>query len=388
MALSNNPLRKLKHLRRTVLKASIIPFAVVSSLTLPSPFNSVHASINTYRPSELEGESLWDTLKRVFGTIGDAFDWVINIRETLPEFTFNFMSSIYEVLSTLILKTPLWIFDNTFFDNSTFLMSVLSVTIVTILTTFEGLKKMCKKKSVDIKTIAKRWFVVAGLSSIAPTILKKGFQLLNWASDQIISLNSSTITSAMSEAVIGFDMFVLLIFNIVMLGLSVPILLKNARRFWDILTLGIMSPLAGVAWIFKPYNHLFKQWWSNLKEKSLFQLVYAFYLLIIGLFIYGVPTPPTMEGQLIKLLMVIGGFFRLVDPPAFVQKHLGSNSGIDDLGKEIKQKVKKVKGGYDKGIGFTKKSIKSVTNFSEFISGGKTPTVANSNTRMGRYHYK
>ncbi|WP_226035639.1 hypothetical protein [Aquibacillus saliphilus] len=308
-----------------------------------------------------------------------------NIKENLPALTFDWMASTYEIITALILKTPLWIFDNTWFDNTTYLFSLIAISVVTILTSIEGMKRMCKKESMDIQTIAKRWFIVAGLSTIVPYLFKKGFQALNWVSEKIIGLSSHSMTNVLEEAVAPFDLFVLLLFNIVMIGVAIPILLKNAKRFFDILTLSVLAPMAGVAWIFNSYNHLFKQWWANLKDKSLVQIVYAFYLLLIGLFIYGVPTPPTTTGSLIKILMVIGGFYRLVDPPNILHRQMNHGQSIMELGSQVKKSTNKVKDGYKLGHGITKNSAIA---FKKFMDIGKPVVITKPNTRMSRNHGK
>lgn len=322
-------------------------------------------------------------IENVFQTLSDVIDWFKDFPEHMTSFTTELTSKLYELITALILKTPLFIFDNPWFENTTYLISIVSIGVVTILTLLEGIKRKFRKKHVDLKTIGKRWFFVAGLSTLVPILFYKAFQFLNFLSDSIINLSSHTIANPLTSSLPAFDLIVLLLFNIVMIALTVPILLKNAKRFFDILTLGIISPLAGVAYIFDPFNHLFKQWWATLKKLSLVQIVYAFYLMIIGLFIYGVPTPPTFEGVIIKLLIVVGGFTRLMTPPNFVQRYLGSDEGIDSVVNDNKKTTKKIK----KGLTMAANTIKNPVNAIKYLAN-PNPVALAKNTRMSRIHKK
>ncbi|MGV3163515.1 hypothetical protein, partial [Streptococcus hyovaginalis] len=152
----------------------------------------------------------------------------------------------------------------------------------------------------------------------------------------------------------------------------VPVLWQNGRRFFDIMVLGVVSPLALTAWIFDPYRHLFRQWWDNVKHLSLVQVYYSLFLLILGWFIFGIPTPSAITGMIVKMLVVIGGFNRMTSPPRIVTKHLDRGGGLDEVydtdstTKKVKRNIKDtidivtrpssaVKKVYDRVISKTKK---------------------------------
>ncbi|AQN32478.1 hypothetical protein BCP12_060 [Bacillus phage BCP12] len=57
------------------------------------------------------------------------------------------------------------------------------------------------------------------------------------------------------------------------------------------------------------------------------QVFHSLFLLIIGWFIFGIPTPTDFTGTVIKLIVVIGGFGRMTNPPNIIAKHLDNRGG-------------------------------------------------------------
>lgn len=286
-----------------------------------------------------------------FDTLNGIIEWCRALPTEIAEMSVNLMSMLYELCATLILKTPLWIFDNEWFSNTTYLFSLISLGIVSVLTIIEGIKRMTaqlkgKRTSsvMDLKDIARRWFIVAGATTAIPWLFQKFFQVLNYISDFLISMGGDTMTAVSGfENLQLFDVLILIAFDAVLISSIVPILWQNGRRFFDIMVLGVTTPLALTAWIFDDYRHLFKQWWNNLKQQSLVQVYYSLFLLVLGWFMFGVPTPTYFTGMLVKLLIVIGGFSRMVNPPRLISGKLDTGGGLTDTlngGKSI-NKVKK-----------------------------------------------
>src|SRR5690606_16057453 len=110
------------------------------------------------------------------------------------------------------------------------------------------------------------------------------------------------------------DVLGLFLFDIVLIALLIPILLQNGRRWRDLMCLAAVSPFALASWIFDRHEHFFNQWWSNVKRLSLVQLVYALFILMLGLFIYATRFM-SPDAWLIKILIISGGLFGLANPP-------------------------------------------------------------------------
>ena len=114
-------------------------------------------------------------------------------------------------------------------------------------------------------------------------------------------MNVTVMDSAkLMQNVDWFNVLTMGVFDIVLIATLIPTLWKNGRRFFDLLMLALVSPLAMTAWIFDSHRSKFDQWWSNVKELSLVQIYHALFLLVIGWFIDGIPTPADPIGMTIS----------------------------------------------------------------------------------------
>lgn len=399
---SSNRVQKTSGSRRFNVRFAI-PFTAISTLWLSGIFTRDYAAAS-YSATPLShpapmvsimGTSFSLSKLNPFNPITELFDkaslWVEGLRDRIAEITVDLMAKTYELCATLILKTPLWIFDNEWFENATHQFSIFSLGIVTVLTVLEGVKRMFsglgrkRKPAMEMKDIMKRWGIVSIALTSIPIIFQKSFQTLNYVSEKVVSMGVTNMESVKAFGVDSyFDLIVLAIFNIVLVGTVIPVLWSNGRRFFDILVLGVISPFALTAWIFDSYRHLFNQWWDNLKQLSLVQVYYALFLLILGWFIFGIPTPDSFTGMVTKLLVVIGGFARMTNPPRIISKHMNLGDGFDEVyrglgkGKENFKKSARIIKGVAKG---PRGVVESVWNVS------KRPKVV-APTRMSKFHGK
>jgi hypothetical protein len=354
----SSPIRllKLARTKRTLLKVSFVPFAVLTSTIIDGLTSKAYAATSTdavavmglpkVHPDRTKItnplEPAQDAIQEFNNTISSIKEWWHDLPNEIASASVELMSWTYDLASQLILKTPLWLFDNQWFENTTFMFTLLSLGLVSLLTAIEGIKRMIYKKKrgqvfgrtsepMTLKDIIKRWFIVAGVTTAVPFVFQKAFQGLNAISDFFISVGAENMKNVALPAHIGWlDVVTLSVFDIVLLSTLIPVLWKNARRFFDIMVLGVVSPMALTAWIFDPYRHYFTQWWGSLKHLSMVQVYYSLFLLILGLFIFGVPTPSDFYGLLVKMLVVIGGFARMTAPPRIISKHLDAGGGLDE----------------------------------------------------------
>lgn len=320
--------------------------------------------------------------------------WVDAIPHNIAEFSVDLMASLYQLSTDLILKTPLWIFDNAWFHNTTYKFSLFAVSIVSVLTVVESIKRMLsgalgkKYKAMDMRDILKRWAMVSGVLTITPILFQKAFQGLNFISGTINAMGADTITAVgIPDNIQLFDVLTILAFDLILIASMVPILWKNGRRFFDIMVLGVISPFALTAWIFDSSRHLFRQWWDNLKHLALVQIYYAVFLLMLGWFLFGTPTPDTFSGMLLKMLIVIGGFARMVEPPRIISKHLDSGGGFDEV---WSKNVKKTGQGIQKNLKLVRDLASGPTGIARraWSTLGPAPSIVKGATRMKRFHRK
>ena len=382
--------QKLASFKRSLLKAALVaPVAVLSTTVISSITSRAYAATTDVKaPVDLlkmgwQDKNVFTAVPEAIDKINKAITTVVNFFSDLPhniaEMSVHLMSWLYDLCATLILKTPLWIFNNEWFENTTYLFSILAIGVVSVLTTIESIKLMFtglrkrKAQPMPFKTILKRWAIVAGIITAVPFLFQKSFEVLNKISDTLISMGSKTMDAlSLPETISFFDVATLVLFDGILISSIVPVLWQNGRRFFDIMVLGVVSPLALTAWIFDPYRHLFRQWWDNVKHLSLVQVYYSLFLLILGWFIFGIPTPSAITGMIVKMLVVIGGFNRMTSPPRIVTKHLDRGGGLDEVydtdstTKKVKRNIKDtidivtrpssaVKKVYDRVISKTKK---------------------------------
>lgn len=361
-------------------------------LSNPTPndtFKSTSFSISSLNPIK----PAMDFYESISAYIDSWKDYLENLPRIMAEGSVTLMSKLYELCASLILKTPLWIFDNEWFRNTTYQFSAFSLGIVTVLTVVEAIKRMAsgmrtgKRPAMKMKDILKRWGLVSIALSGVPFLFQKSFQILNSVSEKVISMGGNTMRAvALPETIGAFDLVTLILFNIALIATVIPVLWANGKRFFDIMVLGVITPFALTAWIFDSYRHLFNQWWNNLKHLSLVQVYYSVFLLILGWFIFGVPTPDTFTGMIIKLLVVVGGFARMANPPRIIADHMNIGKGFDEVASGLDETKKNFQRSKD--------IIKSITKGPKGIAKAAwdmaTPkvSVAGAASRMSRFHGK
>lgn len=344
------------------LKKLAIPFTVISTSSLLFTFHQAKAETigewlyergniknNPFSKENLQNEGTlqkiqesleqWET---IWQQINKGIEWLNHLPEHVPQMSVNLLSWIYELLSKFILITPVWLFKNAWFSNTTLIFSILSVAVVIILTVIESIKKMYNHKSINytkFSTILKRFPIAVAGAGFAPILYEKAFELLNKLSQSISSIGRSYITK---EQAITFnwstlDLIAVIGFDLVLISLLFPIFLKNGRRYFDILALGTLTPLALTTWIFDDYRHLFHKWWKHMKQLSLMQITYSIFICLLGVLIFGTRnfTPDGATVLIIKLMIIAGGLWRLANPPTFILAAGDTGKDSWSIGKEL-----------------------------------------------------
>lgn len=275
-----------------------------------------------YWPGEMLKSDL-NKIEYITDKIIKGLDWLNNLDGSLPKLTADLLTAIYNFLAKIILQTPLFIFNNPFLKNTSLTFALISITIVTILTVFESFMQMLNKKHTDFKTIVKRWAIVAGISGFMPFAFESGFTFINKLSEAISKIgnvNGGNVNGFIyGETLSFFDTLIIILFDLTAIGMLIPVCLQAGRRWWDLMCLAAISPLALSAWVFDRHKHYFYAWRRKVKSLSLVQLVYSVFILLMGVFIFA--TQGIQGGiftLIVKLLIVAGGLVRMSNPPRFV----------------------------------------------------------------------
>lgn len=269
-----------------------------------------------------EWKSLFSKLEWVLDKIIVVFKWIGYGIENMQQVSIDLLSFIYKTLATFVLTTPTYIFSNPYLKSTSLTFSIISISLVTFLTVYESIMQVTKQKHTKFKDIIKRYFIVVGATGFAPFLFEKGFELLNKLSTLITKMGGDMIKSKeffANHALSGLDVSILFAFDVVLLAMLFPILLQNGRRWWDLLCLATLSPLAGVAWVFDRHRHYFNSWWNSVKRLSLIQIVYAIFILLLGVFIFSTRMIDTYSSAFfVKMLVSIGALHSMINPPRIV----------------------------------------------------------------------
>jgi len=277
---------------------------------------------------------------------------VIYIGAATGEVTHNAVQTllkwIYNIISSIVLWTPEFLFNNDWFSVTTGKFSIISIGVIILATMIEGLKKILKMNHTPLGDILKKLPIALGVSAAAPFLFTNGIHWLNKLTHIIMDIGKDEIGSNQLVGILNtsglvfepVNILMMLVFSILFLLTCIPMTFFHAKRWFDLLVAGILTPFAMSCYLFNSTHHLFHQWLSMIKSAGLKQLVYAIFVTIIGLLMFATPNPTTAAGVFSKLLIMLGGMYRLAFPPNFV-KHLGSgsdNKNIADIYRELRHK--------------------------------------------------
>jgi hypothetical protein len=347
----------------SLLKKVTIPFAAVTTGSLFFTFKSAFAATKenpfgslTERGDVSKGifskEGIAnrggriDEFKSFFeqwGAVADKFNeikvWFNDIHQHVAEASVNLISYIYEILTKIILHTPLFIFNNSYIKNTSLTLAMVSITLVTILTIFESIMQISKQRHTKFSDVLKRYPIAIGITGFAPFLFENGFRAINKLSAAITQIGGAINRDGillMEAPTNTLDVLIMLIFDGMLLGLLIPIFLQNGRRWFDLLALSVISPLALTAFCFDRHRHLFDKWWDHVKRLSLVQIVYSVFIMLMGVFIYGTRfMTGGMEVIFFKLLITLGCLHRLGSPPNFVKRLTDNGEDVVGMGTSI-----------------------------------------------------
>lgn len=267
-------------------------------------------------------------------TVQSSFTWWVTFHnpkdgELIQENEMQkFMIFIYKWVS-MVVYTPAFLFQNDFFKEMIRIFSGLSIGVVTIGCMVEGFKKLLGWSGTSFKQIAVRLPFMIGVCGFAPLGFVKAVEAMNWITNMIFNLGTNLLNRSVPyrdelwQLDLYGDIFEaagFLLFLILYIALLVPLMLHHGRRWFSMLSLGVLTPFAMLGYVFDSLKGLHDSWWTTLKGLFLVQIVYSVFVTILALMMFAVPFPNTLEGIFGKLLVVLGGLYTLAVPPTFVKK--------------------------------------------------------------------
>ncbi|MFK3936658.1 hypothetical protein ACI2JA_03960 [Alkalihalobacillus sp. NPDC078783] len=355
-------IRKLNKLSTSyvgLIKKVSIPFAVLSIFAIPSKasaktlserlwekgnvMNNPYAHSGTadglsFNENFNKAMELWNEIGSVIIKIIDVYN---NLREETTYYSLKLLSWCYEAITNVVLQTPTFFFTSEFFKTNMMNFTFLSVGVFTSLTIFNAIKQIVGKKHTPFAKVIQRYvFAVVGMG-FAPFLLEKGFTLLNQITKAISSLGAYKIdpdTVLSKTQLSGLDSLALVGFDVLIIAMLIPVLLQNGRRWFDLLALTSITPFALSASVFDGTKHLFRQWLQGIQKIAGVQIVYAFFISMIGLFMFATKDVVDGWGLLLKFMVIIGGLSRLGNPPMFLRRYMDEDKStvIDMFGKLVR----------------------------------------------------
>lgn len=354
----------------SLLKKPVIPFTIITTSSLFLTFKSTLAATKenpfgtllergdvrkglftkekiVERGGSLEEfKNFFGEWEKIFKKIDDVSLWFNDIYQHISDFSIDLFSYIYEILTKIVIHTPLFIFNNPYLKNTSLTLSIISITLVTILTVFESIMQISKQRHTKFTDILKRYPIAIAITGFTPFLFEKGFTAINKLSSAIthiggvVNRNDLALISAPSS---GLDVLIMLIFDGMLLGLLIPILLQNGRRWFDLLVLAVISPLAFTAFCFDRHRHYFDKWLTHVKKLSLVQIVYAMFIMLMGVMLYGTRfmTGGLFEVFIPKALITLGCLHALSNPPKFILAMTDNGHDVVGMGESYANTFKK-----------------------------------------------
>lgn len=297
-----------------------------------------------------------DSFNKMVEVIEKVINWFKNIKENISELTIDLLTGSYSLITDVVLHTPLFLFDNTWFKENIVTFTGLSLVMVIILSMYEGIQRILSnliggKKShphTDMLRISKRLPIALFGSAIAPLAFFYGFKAINGLTSMILDIGKINMEKGIEElkfdSVTWLEIIAFLGFDIALIIMLIPVFLQNFRRWFDLIALGMLTPLALGCWMFKSLEHYFYAWWEHIKKCSLTQLSYGVFIVIIGTLMFGFKAPSDFMGLLIKVGVIIGGLWRMSSPPQILGRNIDRGNDITDIWNGAKKSLAPTKG--------------------------------------------
>jgi len=311
-----------------------------------------------------------DKFTKIINVVDSIITWFKHFRENVTQISIDFMTWSYDAIASVVLHTPLFLFDSNWFKDNIIMFTGLSLAMSIVLVIYEGFQRMFghlfknkspnsfKSSPTDMGRILKRIPLVVLGSALAPVGFYYGFKTINWLTDTIINAGKSQMAKGISglqfDTTTWVEMLIFIGFDIALIAMMIPVFLQNFRRWFDLMALGVMTPIVLSCWVFQAHERHFYAWWEHIKKCSATQLTYAVFLLIIGSLMFGTKMPESPMEIIMKIGVIIGGLWRMNNPPSFVRKHIDSGDDIKTIwngaGKSFNEKsyfhkgIKLVKG--------------------------------------------
>lgn len=317
--------------------------------------------------------SVVDIFSLLGGYLLTAVDYLKNLDKHIVNWSASLLTKTYEALTKVVLNTPAFLFDGEWLKQNTLTFTGLAIVVTVCIALYEGFIRLIGMKHsrhvplTDMKRVYSRFPFIILLSSIAPRLFHESIKALNWVTHKIIELTSAQMEKGLSNCfnpnsamaqfgieecmplnITAVQVALFVLFDLALIGVLIPIFLQNFRRWFELLVLAAITPLALACWMFESTEHLYHTWRDAIKQRSTVQLIYAIYLMIIGALMFGTGVPEDGWDFIIKLGVMVGGFFSLTRPPELLRRYINYRERTGEVVEVVSHNAKHLKGGSEK----------------------------------------
>lgn len=263
---------------------------------------------------------------------------------------YRLLGEMYQLMVNTILYTPEVLVTNPETQRLWWIFVGVAMSVMSILTVIEGIRIVLGWSKANVMSMLGRTAVAFGALAFLLPGMTYGIHYLNklvaWFMEIAHhGMEPNVYFSSMIGATVGgIDILASVIFFVLLLIYMFQILLYYGRRWFDIIVMAVISPLAFMSSIFDSTRHYFQKWLTHTTQLYMVQVVHAVYLTVIGLIVLAPATITGIDVGFIRILLLIGALWRMSKPPAFVQSMSGSpdsRSMVRDVYRQIRR-VKRI----------------------------------------------
>lgn len=243
----------------------------------------------------------------------------------------EFTSTLFESITQLVLHTPITLLSNLYVQKLWWVFLGITVAMLMVMCVVEGIRMALGiSKDGFLYFIGRTFMAFLGISVALPTMvysLDGVNRFVDFLLDQMFQTHGTSVSIGESLretlASAGLGIITTFIFFVLFLFYMFKLVLIYGRRWFDLIASTIISPLALGALSFQSTAPFFGIWWKNVVHLYLMQIVHTVYIGILSIIVLAPNFFADANMALAKLILIIGGLWRISSPPNFMKNYGG-----------------------------------------------------------------
>lgn len=244
----------------------------------------------------------------------------------LSEDYYGLIGDTFSAMTKMVTTIPVELLNNPGVHKMQGLFMGYSVLMMIFLSIIEGYKALIGVNYTRISTMFGRTFVAlvgAGLTVPAVVWLVK---CSNLAVEMILLLGETYFNGSSDIGTVlkdfsksgGVNFAASLLFLVAFFYFIVQAMFKVGIRWFDLLMNVVTSPFAWASYLTNGTASHLASWMASTGKLILINMVYAFYVIVISVLIMAPGPVESFGGWTGRMLLLVGGLYRLANPPAWI----------------------------------------------------------------------